>query len=177
MNCGSSKLTVGRNPGRRTERFDSEEEESDVMPGNDRTANRCRDIVGVKRGILRCELGPRQQSLVSEIVAGVAVILVGTRLGGHRHLDGTGTAIVNVVGVALNGRFLDGVGVRGHVQYPGPDGTGDVQSVHNIHVPDGALAVRAGIDLGLGGVIIAARSRASVASDSQSSDARRQSDQ
>lgn len=100
------------------------------------------------------ELGAREHPLVGEVVAGNPVELIATGLGGKRHLDGTGGAIIDSKSVDLNARFLNRVGIGREVQNPLPNSARHVEPVHNKQVGHRALAVGTDIDLCFGGVVV-----------------------
>ena len=74
---------------------------------DDRASNRRGDVIAVKRIVLLCELSSGKELLIGEIVAGVSVIVVRAGLGGHGHLNRAGASVVDVVGVGLDGGFLN----------------------------------------------------------------------
>src|SRR5215471_332615 len=81
--------------GRRTQRFNAEEKEKLVMR-NDGTTDRPGEVVAMERIVGVVGAGQRvlrEHRLVVKIVAGQAVELIGTRLGGHGDLKTTAVSI------------------------------------------------------------------------------------
>ena len=96
--------------------------------------------------------------LVIEVIADQAVKLVGARFRRAHHLDGAAPAVLDRIGVDLNARLLDGVGIRRQVQDALPDTTGDVETVDDELVGHRPLAVRADVHGRFRGVVVDARS-------------------
>ena len=108
--CPGGELRVGRidggTPGRRrrTQRFDREEKE-ELVVWNDRTTDGRRHVVAMEWMVVGGRLHEFRLGvhlLVGEVVAHQSVKLIGAGLGGTRHLDGAGAAILGGKGIDLD---------------------------------------------------------------------------